>query len=589
MVRAPTDSIDQFERLAARASDAGATHLYVSDLPKPWWRWDRDRDDPYPTWAMRLHSVFEVSTPPQLQEYIPQDYVRKNRDILARRADVLEEHGLKPAFRGYAPAYLPEEVFRDHPRWRGPRVEHPRRSKSTYYAPCIDREEVIDMYREAVADVCSVIPVEYFSLITNDSGAGLCWSGGLYPGRNGPEWCRDRPMADRVEGFLSALQAGAGDAGVDAAVNLRYGVGTMPEQEVTSILPSLAPGQRVNERASDGLEAIATAGYERLQSGVNPVVGIPQVFRLARELERAFSSDKPHVNVSILPPDDHAYFDLLEAFDANPVRDPAHRLALIEEVAEERVGADHTPRLLTLWEHVDAAVDAVQKIGPADPVTMVGVVNQRWLTRPFVPFPLELDPAETAYYRDYQFQANSEAEAADLMNLQGFEMINGYSGSLLARMLIEEATDHVEAATDAAESLAAALSGHDADRFELLASRLRALNCVYTTVANAVRYQEILDRTDYEQRPTEENIWPVEGDQRLREIQNVTRSEVDNCTRLADILESTDRPVLDLAETPEEEWIFQYGPDIVEHLERKVALTLDHQRDLHRLYERRQW
>jgi hypothetical protein len=592
MVRAPTDSIDQFERLAARASDAGATHLYVSDLPKPWWRRERDRDDPYPTWAMRLHSVFEVSTPPALEEYVPQDYVRENREILARRADVLEEYGLTPAFRGYGPAYLPEEAFREHPEWRGPRVEQPRRAKSTYYAPCIDQEEVLDMYRDAVADICSLVPVDYFSLITNDSGAGLCWSGGLYPGRNGPEWCRDRPMADRVEGFLSTLQAGARDAGVDATVNLRYGVGTMPEQEVTSVLPSLDSGQHVNWTASDGTEPTATVGFNRLESGVNPVVGVPQAFRLARELEEAFSSDSPRVDVAMLAADDPTYFDLIEAFDGtgdgNGVQDAADRLALLNEIATARVGPDHAPDLLTLWEHVDAAVDAVRKIGP-DPITLVGVVNQRWLTRPFVPFPLELDPAETAYYRDYQFQANSAAEAADLMNLQGFEMVNGYSGSLLATTLLEEAIEHVEAATDRAESLAGALSGDDAEEFERLASRLRALDCVYTTIENAVRYQEILDRTDYEQRPREDNIWPVEGDQRLREIQNVTRSEVDNSVELAEVVESTDAPVLDLADTPEEEWIFQYGPDVVEHLEKKVALTLDHQWDLHRLYERRQW
>lgn len=587
MVRAPTDSMEQFERLAARASDAGVTHLYVSDLPKPWWRWERDRDDPYPTWAMRLHSVFEVSTPPALKEYVPQEYVRENREILARRADVLEEYGLEPAFGGYAPAYLPEAVFREHPEWRGPRVEQPRRAKSTYYAPCIDQQEVLDMYRKAVADICSLIPIDYFSLITNDSGAGLCWSGGLYPGRNGPEWCRDRPIADRVEGFLSTLQAGGRDAGVDATVNLRYGVGTMPEQEVKSVLPTLAPGQHVNETASDGTESTATAGFSRLQSGVNPVVGIPQVFRLAREMEQAFSGDCRHVDVSLPAADDPVFFDLLEAFD-DGIHDTTDRLSLLEDIATDHVGADHASRLVALWEHVDDAVAAVRNIGP-DPVTMVGVVNQRWLTRPFVPFPLELDPAETAYYRDYQFQANSEAEAADLMNLQGFEMINGYSGSLLATTLFDEAIDHVEAATDEAESLAGALSGDDAKAFERQASRLRALHCVYTTSKNAVRYQEILDRTDYEQRPREDNIWPVEGDQRLREIQNVTRSEVDNCVELAEILESTDVPVLDLAESPDEEWIFQYGPDVVDQLETKVALTLDHQWDLHQLYERRQW
>ena len=61
------------------------------------------------------------------------------------------------------------------------------------------------------------------------------------------------------------------------------------------------------------------------------------------------------------------------------------------------------------------------------------------------------------------------------------------------------------------------------DPWALLQTRLRVLICFYRNVLYTSQYQDILDRADYSHAPVEQNIYPMDGDQKLREIQIVTR------------------------------------------------------------------
>jgi hypothetical protein len=55
---APTSSIEEFRAFAKEAKALGATHIYISDLPKSRWLWDLDRSDPYPNWGMLMATIF---------------------------------------------------------------------------------------------------------------------------------------------------------------------------------------------------------------------------------------------------------------------------------------------------------------------------------------------------------------------------------------------------------------------------------------------------------------------------------------------------------------------------------------------------
>ena len=582
---APTSSIEEFRAFATEAKALGATHIYISDLPKSRWLWDLDRSDPYPNWGMLMATIFKVAVPPELQAFLPADYARRNLEIIRQRGAVLRELGLKAAFSGKEPAYLPEAVFRAHPDWRGPRCEHPRRSRHAYYSLCIDRPEVLAMYRKAVAEICRVAPVELFTFLTNDSGSGICWSVSLYPGQNGPAWCRERPYAERVVGFLSAVQDGARDAGLEAEASLNYGSGYISQAEIASVIPYLRAGQAINGKAKDGLTPLLTVGNNFYDAWANPVIGILQVLRFAGQLEVAAGDDRANVNVSFCEPRSPELFALLREFRRKPFHGMTGRIEAVHAAAAQSVGEDNAEALLGVWEKIDRAVGAVRSMG-GDPLMLVGTVNQRWLTRPLVPFPMELKPEEKDYYRKFQFQANSEEEAADLMNLQGFEMIKGFSGSLLASNVLNQAIGSLEAAI---KDLGA-LGDKVADKIyvDTLRLRLLALKCVYRNARNTIQYQDILDRTDYRHPPKEENIYPMEGDQKLREIQNVTRDEIDNANELASLIEGSGIPLVEVAPSAADEDIFLFGPDIVRQLRLKVDTMLRHQLDVYRLYKRRQ-
>ena len=579
----PTNSTEEFRRLAMQAAELGATHVAISDLPKSRWQWDLDLNDPYPNWGMLVTSIFKVVVPEELKSFLPADYAKKNLQIVKERCAVLKELGLKAAFFGKEPSWLPEAVYQAHPEWRGPRCEHPRRARHTYYAPCIDQPEVLAMYRKAVAEFCRQAPIEVFSLLTNDSGGGICWSVSLYPGQNGPSWCEKRSYADRVVGFMSTIQDGAKDAGLQAEVSMNYGSGYISQAEVASVIPFLKPGQALNSRTRDESAPTRFIGYDFYDSGVGPVLGIPQVFRVAEQLQDAWGDQTTNRTFTMDELDAPEYFELVGQFRSNPTTTMIGRMQNILRSAEHFAGPEGAHHVMQAWDKISRAALIVRNLA-GDPVMLVGTVNQRWITRPLVPFPMELKPEEKDYYRKYQFQANSEEEAADLMNLQGFELINGFSGSLITGNQFTQAISLLESAID---DIGDVRKSPD-DSWALLQNRLRTLICFYRNVRYTIQYQDILDRSDYSQPPAEQNIYPMDGDQKLREIQIVTRHDIDNTNELIRLLETSRVPLVRTAPTREEEDIFTLGPDLVDQLKKKVAITLKHQLEVHRLYHRRQ-
>jgi hypothetical protein len=439
------------------------------------------------------------------------------------------------------------------------------------------------MYRKAVAELCRQAPIEVFSLLTNDSGGGICWSVSLYPGQNGPSWCEKRSYADRVVGFMSTIQDGARDAGLQAEVSMNYGSGLISQAEVGSVIPLLKPGQALNFKTRDESVPTRIIGYNFYDNGVGPVLGIPHVFRVAEQLQDAWADQSTNRTFMMDESNVPEYFELVHQFRTNPTTTMIGRMQNILRTAEHFAGPEGAHHLMQAWEKINRAAEIVRVLS-GDPVMLVATVNQRWITRPLVPFPMELTLEEKDYYRKYQFQANSEEEAADLMNLQGFEVINGFSGTMITGTQFTLAIGLLQSALD---DLGKVTKSPD-DQWAVLQTRVRTLICFYRNVLYTIQYQDILDRSDYSQPPVEQNIYPMDGDQKLREIQIVTRRDIDNTNELIRLLETGRVPLVQTAPTKEEEDIFTLGPDLIDQLKKKVAITLKHQLEVHRLYHRRQ-
>jgi len=154
-------SLADFDADAQKAARAGATHVMVSQVEKSRWIWERDRSDPYPNWGMLLCSLFKLIVPPELAPYLPADYAARNLATVKARAAILKKYGLKPALHFVEPFYLPEQVYRDHPDWRGPRCDHPRRARNAYYSPCADNPEILAIYRRTMRELISQVGADY--------------------------------------------------------------------------------------------------------------------------------------------------------------------------------------------------------------------------------------------------------------------------------------------------------------------------------------------------------------------------------------------------------------------------------------------
>ena len=139
-------SLQAFEREAVQAAQAGATHMYVMDVPKRFEDWSAHPGDPYPNWGMLQTCLFKLVVPRALEPYLDADYARRNLELVRRRSEIVKKYGMQAAVVVIDPFYLPEQAYLDHPAWRGPRCDHPRRSRDMYFSPCIDNEEVRGLY-----------------------------------------------------------------------------------------------------------------------------------------------------------------------------------------------------------------------------------------------------------------------------------------------------------------------------------------------------------------------------------------------------------------------------------------------------------
>jgi hypothetical protein len=51
-----------------------------------------DLNDPYPNWSMFNASIFKIVPPPEIARDIPEEYYKRNIEILKERAVVLNKY-----------------------------------------------------------------------------------------------------------------------------------------------------------------------------------------------------------------------------------------------------------------------------------------------------------------------------------------------------------------------------------------------------------------------------------------------------------------------------------------------------------------
>jgi hypothetical protein len=584
------ESPASFEDFARKAKKSGATHIVLTAEDLPWAMWQMDTPgDPYPAWAMSNVGLLKVAPPDALQSMLPKDYADMVLRILRSRCEVLRKLGLKAAFTTFEPQFLPERVYEAHPLWRGPQVDHPLRSRVPRFAPSIDNPEVLGLYRESMRKLLTACPeIEILSLHTNDSGSGMSWSGGLYQGPNGNSLFRDRRMYQRYRDFFGALRAGATDA--------RPGPLEIDAEWVREAAPELVAGKLDAGMAVANFEGPNATVYKAEVGFLldyfypfYPAQGIPLPVRYLEELEQASRSTAPRLFYLIGDRyDSDLYLQIYDAFTRNPTRDDVSRMQLLRSIAAARVGEEGAGALLDAWLALNRVQRDADILNFGGTVFYIGSVHQRWLTRPFVPFPEELKPEETEYYRRFQFQARSEERARDLGDIQGTRQYQGLGGTAVSGNLLVRMQADLQRARGDLRTIIAAATAEVKQRLELLDRRIQVFGILVENCRNALEYQYLLDfaRGGRLLRPIEfqEHLTDIPE---WRAIKDVGRREIDNSIVLADLLEANKNVVLiDTARTSGEENIRVLGPDLASQMRRKVRIMVAHWEDYERLFDR---
>ncbi|HOF87072.1 MAG TPA: hypothetical protein PLZ36_03065 [Armatimonadota bacterium] len=587
---------ETFEQYVAQAAEFGATHVHVGWVPFHYGSWYLpDNVDPYASWSIGSLGILRFFPPKALQRWISAESAQPLQAWVEAQVAILRKYGLKGQASGCEPQWLPEDVYQAHPHWRGAQCELGRIARRPYFAPSIDEPEVLELYREAMAEIARRFPeIESFSFLGNDSGAGIAWSPCLYPGMNGPTQWRMRDPGERICNWLTAMQEGAASEGVEITVNTVSS--GLPAGTVAAARARCATGQYVN--GGNNLDENRGGPGAHLGGGLwtqhYPVVGLGQPVEFVAGLQQVFHNpDGDHKVCSLGYDEYHLPLArvLLESFLENPGTGLLNRGAVLLAAAEKLTGsADAAEELVGVWADLSQAHLSMSKIpqkGAGSLLMPWLTVSARWLVRPLVPKPEELTEDETAHYRPFLFSVDTDEKNAHYCLILGKPLFSGSCAVWMTRWNLVDAINRVTSCRQRVKKLARDCADAElAGGLALFAARLGAYACLAETIRNTVMFQYALDTAGEPQfgpnmMDYDDNII---YDMRALSFRKIAREEVDNVADLLRILDEHAGPIFHLGATPAEETVFTYGPALRDYLQRKLDIMLAHWQDYEELY-----
>ena len=565
-----------FESEAAAAKERGATHLSVTTgLPPALWEFDSP-GDPYPAWYVGQQSFLKIFAPKELRPFVDAVWADRTARLVGERCRILRKYGLKGSWSSDEPQQLPEAFFRAYPQLRGPRVDHPNRSRVARFAPCVDEPETLRLYRDALKAMWAKCPeIDSFSFLTSDSGSGFDWAPSLYPGINGNSKWKNRPMEERVAGFMNNFQTAADEFKIKVSVSInpiearQWMTQTFSEEVIQAIARRLPAGMSVAGREGPDGRPYAGNRERGAMGGARglfyPVVGLPQAPAGMGGGGRAGGGGGRG--------------------EGGGAPNQVERATAQRNTAVKEVGEQSADDYLAMWQSVN---EAQTRLSALDFGAMLrfGHVLTRWINRPIVPFPGELKPAEKDYYRKFLLQARSERQADDLVDVQAMLMYKGWGAKMLFQRVIETTVPDIRSAQNAALRIARrATDPRQRHEWELHATRFEAVICLLNSADNMVTYQAHLDRIHARgTRPEYNPPLGTQPDWARADMLETARREIDGTVHLMQLIRQSDEPILDMAPTAGEEFVMRLGPDLLNQLQLKIDTMNAHWRDYDRIF-----
>jgi hypothetical protein len=588
-----TFDLKEFESLAASAKDTGFTHIGISCLTERTDFGGDDKDSPWCEWSALLPSIFKYVTPPGLEEAFPADFVKRQMANLKARHRIVQKLRLRAAFFGVEPHWLSDRVYRKHPQWRGSRADNSLRSVGMHYAPNTDHPEVREAYRRAVKEMVRQCPaLDLFTFHTNDAGAFFPWAKRQFTSPNGPTDTIGRDMGERVVGLLSAMRAGALDAGGDAwfYVDCHYWFG---DDEAHLIRKSLKPGVGIHGLAPEPLtrehSLLSCGGW-----GETSFLSMGSFHRFPTPMDvvdtAATVNTSKAGNLAVGGSTQEFFTAFKIALKSAPaIREP-QKLATLARMAAEMYAPDVVDDVVDAWYALDRAqtMMAVSGVGTRTPVML------RWLVRPLVAHQELLTAEERAYWEPFLYQSRDSQpdKYLDYVNAVGYPIV--YEWEDATRLCI--AIDNIEAAIkSSADKLQAAVdktaSKEAARKLQMDVYRIRALRCVVLTTRHFVQMGTLIQIRDRQAKqwvrqhgepmpstnpPRPDLPKGSMGDTGLFYMHRAMRWELDNTYELIDLVKKAGEPLLFTSKEYEGDLIM--GPNLLEQLQKKVDIMLKHWR-----------
>jgi hypothetical protein len=439
---------------------------------------------------------------------------------------------------------VPEKFFEKHPELRGPRVDHPLRSIEKRYSLCTDRPEVLEHYRSLAKRLTQEVPgIAEMHIIFHDSGAGLCWFNALYSGKNGPEYCKNFPMEERMGKFFGAIRQGFKDNGRDIPIVAQphgssrgdvdaFFSGTLKEISFTAgnwaawTLSHNDPlGIDIHVLDQSKKQGRRTLYFQQHFTGfdIAPVTEYPLPYLLAARLNRAqkLNPDVLTTLGGIVSPPVKKQSGMQEVYRQFLISPDKPESELVSLAALKLGGIKGGSILEEIWKNIDVVI----KANHADFGIGLEFASRRTLVRPLVPDAPSLLPDERDYWLRYTFSGYQRFGAAHLFRGEGgLPSQEWYSKkqeqSVMARDAFKKASQDLHSFLK--------LNPEETYKYPYLIDherQLRFLYYVYTTGANLYEGQALLDK--YSKKNVEDELKQV-VDADMKRFELIVKNEIEN-------------------------------------------------------------
>ncbi|MEA1878938.1 MAG: hypothetical protein U9N86_18990 [Bacteroidota bacterium] len=427
----------------------GITHLEVNGLGSPMGLENGPKGETYPMFYTYCPAMDQFVYSKLNKGLYPFYYLANNLEYMKQNAALARKRGLVPGMLSFEPRSVPESFFQRYPMLRGARVDHPFRSFLPRYNMTITHPVVLNHYWEMTQKLMREIPdLGFFTIWTNDSGAGFEHTKSLYVGRNGGaymvrEWKDDTEIArlageNALQFMRNILEAGR-EINPDFRVITRLesfygehdvmweGFGNGLDLETASLVAKgwdlpyshskypnskvlnggglhhqdLSPAEtnKKNELKSKEAKAAFYFGMGP-QVMFAPLMGIPYPKLTWNRLKRLKSAEIEDIVVygGTFPPSKVPYFinyEMLRMFQYNSSANPD---VLIRRIANKWTGGQATDVLIDAWLAIEKAVEYFPNVSTL--YNTIGFTWYRLWTRPLVPDIDAVLPDEREYYED---------------------------------------------------------------------------------------------------------------------------------------------------------------------------------------------